>query len=232
MAGMAAAVATAAAIVLALAIGTHGHHGGVSRAATGATNSTLPRSAASPSPTPTTVAANTTGSVPSGFPEGNQSAIIAVNPGNKSLTLDSNNQDVTYHICSSFTAFVGGKQLSLTGISPGEFTVVDVDLLTRCVKSVKVIPPPEPPSCSAVGFDGVGTVAWEGFSIPGHSILYRATGPDEPILAVRWCGAPTVSTQTGRAATLSGIKVGTSVQLTFSGGAQGQWLRSLVAQGA
>ena len=226
-----AGVGAALAVVVAFAVGAHGNHGAASRVAAGAATSIAPTSAARPSPTPTTVAANTTGTAPSGFAEGNESAIIAVNPAQNTLTLDTNNQDVTYRTCSSFTAVAGGKQLRLSGISAGEFAVVDVDISAPCAKSLKVIPPPEPRSCIAVGFDGEATVTWEGFSIPGRSVLYRPTGPDEAILAVRWCGAPTVTTHNGQAASPSAIKVGTPVEITFAGGPQGPWLRSVVAEG-
>ena len=139
-----AGVAAALAVVVALAIGAQGKQGAAPGVAAGATTSIAPTSGASPSPTPTTVAAKTTGTAPSGFPEGSEAAIIAVNPGHNSLTLDTNNQDVTYQTCSSFTAFAGGKQLKLSGISAGEFAVVDVDVSAPCAKRECYSPAPTP----------------------------------------------------------------------------------------
>ncbi len=140
--------------------------------------------------------------------------------------------DITYDVCPSFRAFSGDGKVGLAGISAGEFVVLSVDNSVPCVNSVTIVPPFTPPTCDSVGFDGQITATWEGFSNVGQSVLYERTGGESrsPIVALQWCNPPTVSGISGQALSMSEIKIGASVQITFAGGPQGPWLGSVVVE--
>jgi hypothetical protein len=195
----------------------------------GATPQLLLTAPATTSPTSTTVApppAQAPASSPDndvGQPGNGISAVVAVDTAGNQVTLDTNALDVTYKACPS---------MNLSKLQAGDFIVAQINEAIPCLSGAQVLTPPQPPQCQSVGFDGQITATWTGFSNSADSILYQRTGTGEnqPVVALRWCDAPTITGSNGSAIALSQIRPGATVQITFAGGMEGPWLQSVVVQ--
>jgi hypothetical protein len=120
-----------------------------------------------------------------------------------------------------------GAVSRLSSLSVGQFATLDVNSSTPCVSQVSVLAAPHPPACKAVDFGGAATVRWVGFNQSAQSVVYTATGPNEPTVALHWCTTPVVAGANGAAISLPQIPAGASVQLTLS---QNDWVTAVSVQ--
>ena len=185
--------------------------------------STVPRTVPGtvpPAPTPAAPA--------SAMPTNGASAVISVDVAAKTLTVETQLQDTRYTTCAAFQAVsASGGQLGLSGLHAGDFAVVDVDDAGPCIGRVSVLAPPQPPACAASGYGGVADVTWAGYNAAAHALLYRPTGPDESVLADRWCQTPTIVAADGSATSLARIPTGATVQLMLS---NNEWVTSITVK--
>jgi hypothetical protein len=152
-----------------------------------------------------------------GPPTNGEDAVIGVDAAGHQLTLQIGTANVNYPTCTQFRIqSPSGALTSLSELSPGAFVTVDIDASVPCVDQMKLLTTPTPPQCSSSGLPGTADVTWEGFNETAHSVLYRPSGPDESIVADRWCGNPVVVGPNHSATTLSKIPVGSQVQLLTS----------------
>jgi hypothetical protein len=179
---------------------------------------------------PTTVAADSTapGTPAVGVPLTGQSALVAINVKGRSLTAETNTTDVVYHACPSFQAVSdAGHEIGLAGLRIGDFATMDIATDVPCVRRVSVLAAPQPSDCKAVNYGGGGVVDWIDVNESAKSVVYRATGPHEPAVAVHWCNPPTVVGAHGAAITLASIPRGSEVQIIFSANT---WVRSVTVK--
>lgn len=133
-----------------------------------------------------------------------------------------------YSACAGFQAVSpSGSTLTLSDLRAGDFAAVTVDADVPCVSRVAVAAAPTPPACTASGYGGGAEVAYVGFNDAAHSVLYRPTGPNEPVLAARWCQAPPIVGADGAATSLARVPNGATVELLMSGG---DWITSITVK--
>jgi hypothetical protein len=190
-----------------------------------------------PASVPTTVpsappvvlpAAPTAPTALTGPPIDGQIAVIGVEQNGGHVTLEITQKDVTYATCSGFQAVAAsGAQLGYSGLTAGDFGTATVNAHAPCVSQVHLVATPAPPQCSSLGTSGDAIVTWEGFNPSTHAVLYLPTGPNEPILAGRWCTTPAVSGANNQAMALSQIPKGAQVQLGLS---NSEWITSVTVK--
>jgi len=176
--------------------------------------------AATPSPPPVTSPPTSTATptISTGQPPQGVSVVVSVDRAAGSMTFDTNQLDVTYRTCPSFGGqSPTGAPIGVTGVQPGDFVTLAVNSATPCVSELNIIAAPQPPACDATNYGGVATVSWVGGNLSADSILYRPSGPNEPVVGLRWCQAPTVVGVDGAAMTIAQIPPGASVQISMSG---------------
>jgi hypothetical protein len=153
-----------------------------------------------------------------GQPLSGDSAIVAINPAAKSLTVDTNNLDVRYTICPSFQSLSpSGAPMGLSGLHLGDFVTLKVNAAVQCLNQVSLLATPGPPTCDALNSGGEIDATWVGFNTVADSVVYTRVGQGQPTVAVHWCQPPTVVSANSSAITLASIPPGAQVQITFSG---------------
>jgi hypothetical protein len=176
----------------------------------------------------TPAAAPPAAAVLTGPPTNGQVAVISVDSAGGHVTLETAQKDVTYATCSGFQAVApGGASVGLAGLSAGDFATATIDANVPCVSRVDLLATPAPPQCSSAGSSGDAVVTWEGSNQSAHAVLYQPSGPNEPIVAGRWCTTPAVSGANNAAMTPSQIPKGAQVQLQLS---EAGWITSVTVK--
>ena len=162
------------------------------------------------------------------MPTNGGAALIAVDAPANTLTVETNLQDVRYAVCVGFQAFsASGNRLTVWDLRAGDFAAVTVDPGVPCVSRVAVSPAPAPPECAASGYGGGAEVTFVGYNAAAHSVLYRPTGPNEPVLAARWCDDPPIVGADGAARSLARVPGGSTIELMLS---NGDWITSVTVK--
>jgi hypothetical protein len=154
-----------------------------------------------------------------GAPSNGEVAVISVNAGGHSVTLEPpRTQDVTYATCAQFQAVSSnGTPVALSGLAAGEFATEQVDAAVPCLSRLTLLAAPAPPQCTSSGIGGAAVVTFEGVNQTSHAVLFLPSGSGETVSADRWCDAPTVVGADNAATSFAQIPKGAQIQLLLSG---------------
>jgi hypothetical protein len=157
------------------------------------------------------------GSPVTGQLQGADVAIVGIDRAAQTVTLDNDNQDVSYTICPTFgVVSTSGEPANIDSLGIGDIATVNLDMSDTCLDRVSLLTAPQPPTCNAVSTGPSYDAVWVGYNEEARSVVYSGGNGNQAAVATRWCQTPTVVAANGSATTLAGIPPGTEVQLRFS----------------